>query len=645
MSFLAGSFLWLLPLAAVPVIIHFLNRKKAKSINISTLRFIQPATKNVLKRFKILQFILLLLRVMAVVMLTLAFARPVWRGYTTTRETSKKVILIDNSYTMGYRKGTENALDISRELANELVMHFDGEFAVGEFNSSLARIGRFKSNEEELLKEIEQIELTNRTSDYGSVMRELSRYLSEEYPGEKISDVIILSDFNRAAFMGTAPEGGREYNLLLIDTCKGESNLWIEDVMPERAFSRKRTGVKFKIRSVKDVSASAGLYIDGERRDRKTFKDASEVNSEFVYNFERPGIYECKIEVTAEPRKNRIYADSKRFFTVKVFPRIRVLLVDGDVGYTLMSGESYFMSNALSPGTYDAPVISRVVTPDEMKEMAVEEYDVMMLLNVDPDEELVRRVSSYVKGGGGVAVFPGRRYDYTRYNRLLSQIIPVELVSEKARDVQAAMNISSPRGFEEIFEKGVSVDFERIVETRSEVIEESEIKAGGYPLLWFYDSEPDRGKTAFFATTANMRWSDFPVNPSFPPFVQKLVKRLALDDEGESSQLKIGDVAKLYSGERRVEEPGIYEGENGPVAVNLDVTAGGSALRYASEDEIEEFFSGSEVTYLPFAENMKRQLVRYVTGQERSGFFLGAFVVFLAFEEILRKYLGKRENA
>ena len=41
MSFLAPFFLWLLPLAAIPLIIHMLNRRNLITINFSTIRFLK----------------------------------------------------------------------------------------------------------------------------------------------------------------------------------------------------------------------------------------------------------------------------------------------------------------------------------------------------------------------------------------------------------------------------------------------------------------------------------------------------------------------------------------------------------------------------------------------------------------------------
>ncbi len=62
MSFLTPFFLWLLPLTAIPLIIHLLNRRNLITIDFSTLRFLKLLEKESIRKLQVLQILLLILR-------------------------------------------------------------------------------------------------------------------------------------------------------------------------------------------------------------------------------------------------------------------------------------------------------------------------------------------------------------------------------------------------------------------------------------------------------------------------------------------------------------------------------------------------------------------------------------------------------
>ena len=81
MSFLAPSLLWGLLAAAVPVIIHLISKRQTQRVDFSTVRFIKELEHDTIRKLKLRQIILLILRTMAVILLVLSFARPVKIGY------------------------------------------------------------------------------------------------------------------------------------------------------------------------------------------------------------------------------------------------------------------------------------------------------------------------------------------------------------------------------------------------------------------------------------------------------------------------------------------------------------------------------------------------------------------------------------
>ena len=111
MSFLSPIFLWLLPLTAIPLIIHLLNRRNLFTMNFSSLRFLKLIERESIRKLQILQLLLLILRTIIIISIILMVSRPVFRGVFNMQNTSESalnVIILDNSFSM---KGNENKVE------------------------------------------------------------------------------------------------------------------------------------------------------------------------------------------------------------------------------------------------------------------------------------------------------------------------------------------------------------------------------------------------------------------------------------------------------------------------------------------------------------------------------------------------------
>jgi len=76
MSFINSFFLYLLPLVAVPIVIHLIGRQRYYKQEFSTLRFLKQLEIDLIRKLKIRQILLLLLRILLILLLILVFARP-----------------------------------------------------------------------------------------------------------------------------------------------------------------------------------------------------------------------------------------------------------------------------------------------------------------------------------------------------------------------------------------------------------------------------------------------------------------------------------------------------------------------------------------------------------------------------------------
>jgi len=102
MNFTYPTLLWALLLGAIPLIIYYLMRFRALQVDWGAIYVLERALERLRKKLFLDQIILLTLRVVAVMALVAAFARPVsrLRGGAVTDTDVHRVILIDTSYSM-----------------------------------------------------------------------------------------------------------------------------------------------------------------------------------------------------------------------------------------------------------------------------------------------------------------------------------------------------------------------------------------------------------------------------------------------------------------------------------------------------------------------------------------------------------------
>ena len=110
MNFLNPLFLFSLAAASIPVVIHLFTRRRPREVRFPSLEFLSEVNQSEIRRLKIKQWLLLLLRTLAIAALALAMSRPALRGSAGPRgeAATTVVVLLDRSGSMsaGTRGGS-----------------------------------------------------------------------------------------------------------------------------------------------------------------------------------------------------------------------------------------------------------------------------------------------------------------------------------------------------------------------------------------------------------------------------------------------------------------------------------------------------------------------------------------------------------
>ncbi|MEO7084770.1 MAG: BatA and WFA domain-containing protein [Gemmatimonadaceae bacterium] len=123
MSFLAPLYLLLGGAVAVPLLIHLLRRKMGARVDFPAARYLARAEKDHSRTLKIRNLLLMLLRVVALLLIALAAARPVAQWVGAGHAPTAIAIVIDNSLSSSAVVNGRPLLDGFKAMARDVVSH------------------------------------------------------------------------------------------------------------------------------------------------------------------------------------------------------------------------------------------------------------------------------------------------------------------------------------------------------------------------------------------------------------------------------------------------------------------------------------------------------------------------------------------
>jgi len=183
MHFLNPLYLLGLVAASIPVIIHLLVLRKNKTIEFSSIRFLKELQKTEIRRLKLKQILLLILRTLIIVFLVLSFARPVVKSNFPLLKTYSNVsaiVILDNSISMDVSDEFGNRFRQSKSIVNHLISNLkDGDELSVIFSSGEAEPPSFQFNFEAVKDEVSRSNISVLPFSFESAFRRAQKVLSK----------------------------------------------------------------------------------------------------------------------------------------------------------------------------------------------------------------------------------------------------------------------------------------------------------------------------------------------------------------------------------------------------------------------------------------------------------------------------------
>jgi hypothetical protein len=554
MGFLAPAFLLGLLAIAVPVLVHLAHRERRETRAFPSLMFLKRVPHRSVRRRRIRQWLLLALRGAALGLLALAFAEPVLQGAgrrrAVTGGAAARVVLVDRSYSMGYRDRWPRALQAARGVLDEAgAGDRTGLVFFGERAEAAAPLTDDRAVLEAAL---DGSVLGWEGTRFAPALNLGLRMLDES--GRERREIVLVSDFQSRALDGLdeveLPAGTE---LRSIDLTQGATqDRGITEVTLQRVYEGGRERVAVAARVARQGEGSGGsvpvtLEVGGLEADRRSVEltDQNAVTVRFD-----------PIPVPASPRPavvrlagDDLPQDDAFRFVLSPGQGLGVLIVNRDGA---RGAESLFLRRALAVGDrprFDVRERDRsAVRPPDLAGVGV------VVLNdaAWPAGEAGQALRALVTRGGGVVAALGAHSPPAAWGTADDDVLAggdAGGVVDRSADWGGTLAfLDYDHRVFELFRRPRSGDFASARFLRYRTLRAPK---GAAVLAGFDDGSPalvetrlGQGRVLLWTSSLDTLWNDLPLQPVFLPFVHRLVAHAASYRERPAWR-QVGEVLEL----------------------------------------------------------------------------------------------------
>ncbi len=216
MIFSAPIFLYLVPLAGLPIVFHLILKQKKRTVVFSTLMFFHRTDPKLNSHRKIRQWLLLLMRVLLIALMLLALSRPEFVTSVGLGGKISVVALVDNSASMSEASSYDNdrsKLECAREGARKLLLALESDSKAAVILSvdeaAVPAADSLTSDTELLLDSLDKIRPTAATGNAGNALARAFELLRASTTGG--GAVHVFSDMQQSEWTSASlVEAGRD---------------------------------------------------------------------------------------------------------------------------------------------------------------------------------------------------------------------------------------------------------------------------------------------------------------------------------------------------------------------------------------------------------------------------------------------------
>ena len=442
MQFLNIQWLWpLLPLAALPLLIHWLSRRYPKKFAFSSIDDIRRTLAGRSRVFRWRHLLMLLLRTLALIALLLAFLKPViaTRRYAGTAQRNI-ILLVDHSLSMS---ATENGTSARSRARAEVKRLLDSLGADDQFNlirvdhAPVAAFTSFSTHSAAALDFLDQAPAPLTGADFRSA-NHLAAELAKEAKGSP--DLYYFSDFQRRDWADVdfdgLPSGSRLFFVAATDDAqRANRSISSLDLGQGAVIAGGEVEVKVRVANhSKDPwngKVEAGFSPAHLRENEVTLAPWSEGDVTMIVPVPSGGL----LQLTASLPRDDLPPDDRRHLVVQVREREEVVVLTGNEEEGAAPAPVLFLSTAIDPyGGEKGVYRPKHLEPGTLNPAALAASTRLIasrlpLLNDEQAGTLV----TFLRGGGGMILFLDGKADAANLDKigtLAGEAMPIRLTEK-----------------------------------------------------------------------------------------------------------------------------------------------------------------------------------------------------------------------
>ena len=560
MNFLYPAFLLGALAIAIPIVLHLLRRDVAPEVPFTAVRLLRKSPVERSRRRRLRDVLLLAARVVALLLLAAAFARP-YSSRADAAAVALRIVAVDVSYSMGAPGRFERALALARSAVDEA--GFGEPVAVMTFDDR-ADVVALPGGAGDARSALSKLTPGHGGTRYPSLIAKASE-LASGGPAR----LIVVTDLQRAGWEGeSAMQAPASMSIDIRDVGALTENLAVALLRVEPAGA---------VASVRNAAATpkegtVTLRHDGNVVARAPFEVApdSSVDVTFDWSPATSGALRASVE---DP--SGLEADNARHAVLTRGGAPTVLIV------TSPGASGFYVLRAIEAAgaSFEAKAVSAAEIAGGRAQSIGRHAAVLLLSTRNLDRAGRDGLVSFVRAGGGLMIAAAPDVE----PEVITAMFGWNAAAIARDDQPRRLALAPSDGRHPVFRPfgGLAANLGQVTFTRAWRVRPDgwEVPArfsdGTSALLERAEGE---GRVVLFASDLDRRWNDFPLHPSFVPFVVEAVQHVST----RPAQPREFAVSRVPAGVPR--EPGVHTLPDGRlVAVNVDPRESGTAAMTAAE--------------------------------------------------------------
>ena len=412
MNFVFPFFLFALFALAIPIIIHLFYFRKYKKVYFSDIRFLKQVQEEKSTIDKLKKRLILATRLLALLFLILAFAQPFIGSNKNklNQGTSAVCVYVDNSYSMGLKKGGEQVLSIAKIKAKEIANAFNTGDKFSLLTNDLEGTHQRWMQKQDFLDAIDKIELSPNIKTIDEISKKEATLFQSLNAKNKLG--FFISDFQKN--MISKSEDTTFIAHFLNIQSETEKNLFVDTCWFEQPLFTINTNNKLLVR-IKNAGNTAAekvrisVKINGVVKaiDDVSIAPENSITDSFNITATQAGWQKAEITFNDYP----ITFDDHFYFAYKVAQNEKVLSID----------DAETPNNIASIFTNDVHFSFDKINKGQLDYSSFKNYSLIILNQLtDISSGIASSLKEYIDNGGNIYIIPSVNADINSYNSFLS---------------------------------------------------------------------------------------------------------------------------------------------------------------------------------------------------------------------------------